>query len=478
MLPLAALCLVAGHAVGVFGLQGVVVGIVKRRRDLFREFSLGAGGYAVVERFHLVAGNPGPFGHQAAQHQLGRDDAPVRHLQLDFREVASVHLLGVAGPGHFGHVTVGYQRARLVDLAPVIIVLGDDQTVAPHHGLLEIHDLGADGFVEIVGAPVGAGDDQRLVLTDLRIGVGEFVGQFAAADDAHVGEASGFEMHGHAGVGHHELQPHQRGIVYDSPLIALPHRDVQHMHQRIEAEFAEPVLLHGIGLCLAHGWQLGLVAHEKHAASGCRIDILYQQLEQRAVAAASRVGNQRCLVDYKQSVACLVARQHVASARGVGDVGPEQSSVDCRRRVRRHMRGNLCSASGGGQHHHGTFQTVHGLDQSPDERGLARARVAVQHKHVAVAARRGEIRHAPEHVLLLFQRRERQRCQRSAIQIVGIRWRVPEVYSVKYCHNYIKMINGALRLRKNSYICGEFQGEYSGLIPSPNLDKKETKPKQ
>ena len=48
--PLSSLCLVAGHAVGVFGLQGVVVGIVKRRRDLFREFSLGAGGYAVVIR--------------------------------------------------------------------------------------------------------------------------------------------------------------------------------------------------------------------------------------------------------------------------------------------------------------------------------------------------------------------------------------------------------------------------------------------
>ena len=300
----------------------------------------------------------------------------------------------VADADDLGRIAVGNEvhgKLRLVLVAsglqllgPEVVVLDNHHTVAARDFLLAVEHARAYTIIIYVGTAVRTGHHDGIVGTIVGIGAHQGLDQFVAGQHAHLAVAA------HGDAGQHfaspvDALPQAGGIGQHPRGSTLPHHFGQVGFGHTQAVPPHHGGAQGRTLLLAHGRQLGGVAHQEQAAVHALVDIAQQVVEQLS-RAEGRTGkglaarNHRGFVDHEHGALQAIevhAKSRVLAGKGLL---PVNHPMDGACRPPRAVCQHLGRPAGGGEQHHGPPQGHQRAHQGTDQRRLARTGITTQDK--------------------------------------------------------------------------------------------------
>ena len=289
-----------GHGIGILYLKGIVVDVLAQTQHAGT--LVGDVGvvlpYGMEETVLLFARQGRGFSLQHVQQQR------AFHLQViivgkaegGIHETETIERTLIAQATYHGHVAVGqegFPRRTLLSthsplrfsfsplfLQPVVVVLHHDELFTAAQFFLIAQNARAYAQVKDVGTLVAPRHHDGLVLSHVVVTVLQTLYQFVAHDHLDVGKGSHTKLWEVMRLVPLEEVAYHRGVPQYARVVLLAYHLRQVTLRHGESVPGQDALVQGRTQRLAHGRQLGRVAHQHQAAVLPSIDELHEVIQQ------------------------------------------------------------------------------------------------------------------------------------------------------------------------------------------------------
>ena len=400
MRPLSALCLMAGHGIGVLDLQGIEISILANRLH-----AVGLQWHKVLivflhlpeELLLLLVGKGRRLALQGVEHtrHLHLVIIIVGQLQQQCGKVEPIQLDIVAHPQHLSPVAIGKKGRNsagtslpallLLLLRPEVVVLHDHEHIARREFLLTVEHHVPDTIIIYIGALVASGDDHRLVHPHMMITVAKTLHQLCSRHHHDIGKAlEAYQRKScHSIMGYHLSD--EGGIIEDARRLTLSQHLIEVALVNLQTVSLHHRCAEGRRLLLAHRGQLCLVAYEQQAVVMSLIHKLHQVVEQTSTAESCspqpHIGYHRSLVHHEERVGVKIVVQTELTVNTGKSLLSVDAAMDGIGRSPTAQREHLGSPARRGKEHHLLAYLQQGTHDGSRKRGLSRTGTASQYHH-------------------------------------------------------------------------------------------------